>query len=89
MHVYYHIYTQKILPSPPVNVTAYQELQHLKQACKVFLKIIWKRSKHPFQVYRIIHLLPLNPPYTEVPKLPLHKMKLTYLKGQPSVLHQI
>ena len=56
---------------------------------RVLFLIIQKISNHQFQVYRISHLLTLNQPYTVVPKLLLHQMILTYLKCQPSVLHQI
>ena len=56
---------------------------------RVFFFIIQKISKHPSQVYRICHLLSSNPPSIVVPKLSLHQMKLTHLKFQASLLHQI
>ena len=46
---------------------------------RVFLLIIQKSSEHQSQVYRIIHLLPSNPPPTVVPKLSLHQMTLIHL----------
>ena len=39
---------------------------------RVFYTDILKRLEHPSQVYRIIHLLPSNPPSIGVPKLSLH-----------------
>ena len=36
---------------------------------RVFFSIILKRLEHPSQVYRISHLLPLNPPSIGVPKV--------------------
>ena len=41
---------------------------------------IYKISKHPFQVYRISHLLPFNTPYTAVPKVSVHQITQIYLK---------
>ena len=62
-----------------LNVVVYLRKNIIKQDTKsfsiskrlgrVFFVNIHKRSKHPFQVYRIIHLLPLNTPYTAVSKV--------------------
>ena len=46
---------------------------------RMFFLIIKKRLEHPSQVYRISHLLPLNPPSIVVPKLSLHQMTLINL----------
>ena len=46
---------------------------------RVFFMIIQKRLEHPSLVYRIIHLLPANPPFIEVPKVSLHQTILIHL----------
>ena len=46
---------------------------------RVFYTNILKRLEHPSQVYRIIHLMPSNPPSIGVPKLSLYLMKLINL----------
>ena len=46
---------------------------------RVFFLIIQKILEHPSQVYRIIHLLPSNPPLIVVPKVSLHQMTLIHL----------
>ena len=60
-------------------ITRYQELHNFKTARKGVIQVILKRSKLPFQVYGVSHLLSLIPPYTAVPKLSLHQMILTHL----------
>ena len=67
--------------------TIYQELQHFKQAWKGVIHDYSEKSKHPFQVYIIIHLLSSNSPYTTVKKLSLHQTTLMYMKCEISVLH--
>ena len=56
---------------------------------RVLLLIIHKILEHPSQVYKIIHLLPLNPLYLVVPKVSLHQMTLIYLQSQASLMHII
>ena len=46
---------------------------------RVFFLIILKILEHPSQVYRISHLLLLNPPSNGVPKVSLHQMTLIHL----------
>ena len=46
---------------------------------RVLFLIIQKRLEHQSQVYRISHLLPLNPPSIGVPKVSLHQMTLIHL----------
>ena len=50
---------------------------------KVFFMSNQKISKHSFQVYRIIHILSLSPPYTTVPKVSIrqitsHRYEMSY-----------
>ena len=56
---------------------------------RVFFLIIQKILKHPSQVYRIIHLLPSNPPSILVTKVSLHQMALIHMYYQASLLHQL
>ena len=46
---------------------------------RVFFTIIQKILEHPSQVYRISHLLPLDPPYIVVLKVSLHQTTLIHL----------
>ena len=46
---------------------------------RVFFSNIQKILEHPSQVYRISHLLPLNPPSIVVTKVSLHQITLIHL----------
>ena len=70
------------------HLKIYQEIKYLKYSLKGVIQDYSEKSKIPFQVYRISHLLSSNPPYTTVTKLSLHKMTLTHLRWNPPALHQ-
>ena len=49
-----------------------KNFKNTNRLIRVFYTDILKILEHPSQVYRIIHLLPSNPPSIGVPKLSLH-----------------